>query len=101
MAMHIVMTSSAKPKKGSGRYANVAVVQLTQEYTAQGKRPKFIGERAKGVLRVVWHSGRCHVGKTDKCEYRRVLERAERYAFDLNNLRCVADARTLITPGSA
>jgi hypothetical protein len=102
MAMHIVMTASAKmPSSCKGRYGKVAVVQLSQEYTAQGKRPKFIGERAKGVLRVVWESGPQNMGKTEKCGFQRALAAAERYAFELNNVRDVADARTLISPGSA
>jgi hypothetical protein len=102
MAMHIVMTASAQmPASCKGRYGRVAVVQLTQEYTAQGKRPKMISERAKGVLRIVWQSGPQNMGRTDKCGFARAMAEAERYAFELNNLRDVADARTLIAPGSA
>ena len=102
MSMHIVMTASAKmPSSCKGRYGKVAVVQLNQEYTAQGKRPKFIGERAKGVLRVVWQSGPQNMGKTERCGFARARAEAERYAHELNNIRDVADARTLVTPGSA
>lgn len=105
MAMHIVMTASAKPvsKNGMsfGNYKRVAVVQLTQEYTAQGKRPAMISDRAKGILKIVWKRDRVHVGKTDKCEFSRVLADAKAYAKQLNDVRDIADTRTLITPGSA
>lgn len=102
MAMHIVMTASAKmPSSCKGRYGKVAVVQLDQHYTASGKRPKFIGERAKGTLRVVWESGPQNMGKTAKCAYQRALIEAERYAAELNNARSIADAASIIAPGSA
>jgi len=95
------MTSSAKSKRSYGRYANVAVVQINQHYTAAGLRPKMISERAKGILRIVWHSGRCHVGRTERGEYQQTLKRAEEMASRLNNARDVAEARTIITAGSA
>lgn len=102
MAMHIVMTSSAKmPSRCWGKYGNVYVVQLTQEYTAQGKRPKFIGKRARGILRVVWESGPQNIGRTNRCAFNRTLAEANRYAHELNNIREVAEASTLIAPGSA
>lgn len=102
MSMHIVMTASAKmPSSCKGRYGKVAVVQLTQEFTAQGKRPKMISNRAKGVLRIVWQSGPQNIGRTERCGFQRALAEAMRYAEELNNIRDVADARTLITPGSA
>jgi len=100
--MHIVMTSSAKmPASCKGRYGNVAVVQLTQEYTAKNARPVMISDRAKGVLRVVWRSGPRNVGLTERCGFQRALAEAERYAEMLNNARDMAEARTLIAPGSA
>jgi len=96
------MTSSAKmPSSCKGRYRNVAVVQLSQEYTAKNIRPAMISDRARGVLRVVWHSGPQNEGKTERCGYQRALRAAEQYAFDLNNSRSVADARSIIAPGSA
>jgi hypothetical protein len=102
MAMHIVMTASAKmPSSCKGRYGKVAVVQLTQEYTAQGKRPKMISDRARGVLRIVWQSAPQNMGRTPKCGFQRALAEAQRYAEELNNVRDVADAATLIAPGSA
>lgn len=102
MAMHIVMTASASmPASCKGRYGKIAVVQLTQEYTAHGKRPKMISERAKGVLRIVWQSGPQNMGKTPKCGFERARAEAERYAIQMNNAASVADAATLIAPGSA
>lgn len=102
MAMHIVMTASASmPSSCKGRYGKVAVVQLTQEYTAQGKRPKMISDRARGILRIVWQSGPQNMGSTERCGYARALAEARRYAEDLNNVRDMADTRTLIAPGSA
>jgi len=105
MAMHIVMTASAKPVKSRGmsfgNYRKIAVVQLTQEYTAQNKRPAMIADRARGILKVVWKRDRLHVGKTAKCEYSRALAEAKAYAAQLNNLGDMADARSLIAPGSA
>lgn len=102
MAMHIVMTASAKmPSSCKGRYGKVAVVQLNQHYTAQGLRPKMISDRAKGILRIVWQSGPQNMGTTPKCGFQRALAEAHRYAEELNNIRDVADAATLIAPGSA
>ena len=105
MAMHIVMVASAKPVKirgmSFGNYRNVAVVQLTQEFTAQNKRPSMISDRARGILKIVWKRDRLHVGKTAKCEFNRTLAEAKAYAAQLNNLGDMADARSLIAPGSA
>lgn len=102
MARHIVMTASAKmPSRCKGRYGKVAVVQLDQHYTAKNLRPKFIGDRAKGILRVVWQSGPQNMGSTERSAFWRAVRNAERYAEELNNARSVADAATLIAPGSA
>jgi hypothetical protein len=71
----IVMTSSAKvagKARKYGRYRNVAVVEVEA-----GKRPSMISERARGLIRIVWHSGSRSVGKTDKCQYAAALRHAE------------------------
>ncbi len=74
--MWIVMTSSAKmPSSCWGRYTNVALVQLNQEYTALNKRPKMISEHARGVLRIR-HLGHHAEGKTERCGAARALARA-------------------------
>jgi hypothetical protein len=71
----IIMTSSAhvagKARK-FGRYRNVAVVEVEV-----GKRPAMISTRARGLVRIVWHSGSRSVGKTDKCQYEIALKYAK------------------------
>ena len=68
--MWIVMTSSAKSNSCWGQYRNVALVHINQEYTANGKTPKLISERARGVVRLstmrsaVIHMGHFHYGHT-------------------------------------
>lgn len=81
----IVMTSSAHVSgkaRQFGRYANVAVVQLEEDFSGV---PTMISERAKGVLRVVRHWGACRVGKTDRCEFAVAKRDAEAMAAKLNN----------------
>lgn len=98
---HIVMTSSAHmPSSCKGRYRNVAIVQLTQEYTAKGLIPKMISEHARGVLRVV----RCtkhSVGKTEKCSYQRALKQAETDAQRMNDAGSAAELSSLWTMGGS
>jgi hypothetical protein len=101
MAMHVVMTSSAKPKGRFGRYGNVAVVQLNQEYTAKNWRPKMISEHAKGVLRIVRHYGRRSMGKTERCDYAMTLKAAEELAYRLNNVPDLADIEAIIGAGGS
>jgi len=71
----IIMTSSAhvagKARK-FGRYRNVAVVEVEAS-----KRPAMISMRARGLVRIVWHSGSRSVGKTDKCQYVTALKYAQ------------------------
>jgi hypothetical protein len=71
----IVMTSSAKVSgkaKQFGRYRNVAVLEIEP-----GTRPAMISERARGVRRIVWHSGSVSVGKSDRCAFARAQREAE------------------------
>ena len=78
----IVMTSSASmPAKVKSPYRNVAVVEVDD----RGVVPKMISERAKGVRRIVWHSGPQSVGKTERCAYRMALAAAQAMA---ERLRC-------------
>lgn len=99
--MWIVMTSAAKmPSSCWGRYRNVALVKLSQEYTSHGYRPKMISECAEGVV-YVQHMGHHSVGKTARSAYARALADAERLAFTYNNSHLVAHGDLLITHGSA
>jgi len=85
MPRFIVMTSSAKmPMSCKGRYGNVAVVELTEEYAAANKVPLLISERARGVARIVWHSGPCNIGSTDRCAFARAMIDAKHDAEKLN-----------------
>lgn len=83
--MWVVMTSSARmPSSCMGIYRNVALVKLTQEYTALGLRPKLISERARGVL-AVDHRGAHFVGTTERCAFARALAEAVAEARNRNN----------------
>jgi len=94
--MWIVMVSSAHmPNSCWGRYGNVALVQLNQEYTARGLWPKMISSRARGVLRVI-HMGKHHVGSTERCAFNRIVLRAEKRADELNNTPTVEAGDTLL-----
>ena len=96
MAEWIVMTSQAKmPGSCWGKYRNVALVQLNQEYTAKQLKPKYISTRARGVLRVV-HLGHHFDGETDRCAFARALAAAKQRAYDLNNSCDMASAELLI-----
>jgi len=102
MAMHVVMTSSAKmPSSVRAAYVNVAVVQLNQEYTANNWRPKMISERARGVLRVIRLGHYPAAGKTDRSGYQQAMKRANELALQLNSVRDVAEGDLLISTGSA
>ena len=79
MTSYIVMTG-ARP----GGYRSVAVIQLTPEYAAEGRRPTRISVRARGVLRIVHHFGLQRVGKTARSAYHRALSEAEQIAERLN-----------------
>lgn len=90
MAMWVVMTSSAQmPNSCWGKYRRVALVLLTQEYTARNMRPAMISSRARGVVRLE-DMGHHSVGKTDRCAYARTLKEATRRAHDLNNAPCTS-----------
>jgi hypothetical protein len=83
-ASWIVMTSAAKmPSSCRRTYRNVALVQVTSEYLAQGLRPKMISEHARGVA-AVRHMGHHSVGKTSRSAYARAVAEAEVLASQLN-----------------
>ena len=79
MTSYIVMTG-ARP----GGYHSMAVIRLTPEYAAEGRRPTMISARARGVLRIVHHFGLQRVGKTARSAYHRALSEAEQIAERLN-----------------
>lgn len=82
----IVMTSSAQVHgraRQYGRYRNVALVRLTDDYAAAGKRPTMISQRAQGVVRII-HLGAHSVGTTERCAYRRALADAQARIAALN-----------------
>jgi len=72
---YILQTSRAKmPSKCWGQYRNVAVLEVDPGVT----QVAMISERARGVRRIVWHSGPQNVGKTSRCAYERALTEAYR-----------------------
>jgi len=76
----IVMTAAAAmPNSCRGVYCRVAVVE-----TNQWQRPAFIGERARGCVRVVATWEKLNVGKTSACAYGRAMAKAEVLAAELN-----------------
>lgn len=83
MTHFIVMTASAQVPSSLrkfGRYSHVAVVEVE---TPESK-PAMISERAKGVVRIVWDSGACKVGKTSKSAFALAVVHAEQMAARLN-----------------
>lgn len=101
--MYIVMESSAKmPSSCNYPYAKIAVVQLTQEYTAKNMRPAMISERARGVLRVVRVFAPVPAnGKTEKSGYWQTIKSARQMAHDLNNVADMATAEQIIGAGGS
>jgi hypothetical protein len=71
--------ASATARHYGYNYRTIAVVETDQ----QGM-PKFIGERAKHLVRIVERSGPFNVGKTDKSAYAIGMAAAERLAEKLN-----------------
>lgn len=68
----VVMTSAAKmPLSVTHKYRNVALVHITEEYAREGKFPKMISARARGVTpapngKAIIHLGHYHVGDGSK-----------------------------------
>ena len=82
--MFIVMEASAatpaswKWRGGPRGYRKVAVVET------DGRYPKMISERARGVVRIVRVWDRLYGGETERCEYRIALRTAHELADALN-----------------
>ena len=83
MTHYIVMTASAKVSgkaRQFGRYGHVAVVEVENADTV----PVMISERARGVVRIVWDSGACSIGKTDRSAFAVAKAHATAMAARLN-----------------
>ena len=83
MAHYIIMTASAKvagKARQFGRYGHVAVVEVETADTV----PAMISERAKGVVRIVWDSGACSIGKTERSAFAVAKAHAAAMADRLN-----------------
>jgi len=85
----IVMVRTAtgpRSRNGGDRYA--AVVELDPDWIVEhpGQEPKMISNRAKGVCRVVSHTGPLHVGKTEKSAFPRGLREMQTLRDHLNRL---------------
>jgi hypothetical protein len=73
------MTAAAKmPNSCWGRYRRVAVVELSPDFDG---RPAFIGDRARGVARIVATWERCHAGRYAETTGRTAYARAYRAAL--------------------
>jgi hypothetical protein len=84
MTRYIVMTAAAKVSgkaRQYGRYMHAAVVETD---LPENEIPKTISDRAKGVVRVVWDSGACSVGKTAISAFARAQAEASALASKLN-----------------
>ena len=83
----VIMEASDRiPSSWQWQYAarRIAVVELTPEYAAEGRRPKMISARARGVQTIVETWNQLRPGKTDRCEYGRAKSAAEQLAARLN-----------------
>ena len=87
--MWIVMSKSAKmPNTVKARYRRVAVVQIDEQHAADGREPKMISLRARGVLSI--HDlGHHHVGTTKRGGWQRAMAEAHEMAAKLNAGRAV------------
>jgi hypothetical protein len=102
-SMYIVMESSAHmPSSCKAPYRRIAVVQLSQEYTAHNRLPKFIGERARGVLRIAREYAPVPAkGKTERCGLVQTRKAAADLAYRLNNATDMASAEQIIGAGGS
>lgn len=85
MKRFILMNNSASPKGRakdfSRNYRHIAIVEIEGE-----NWPKMISERAKGVIRIVKDIPCIYVGKTEKSEGRRILNRMKEIVEGLNSI---------------
>ena len=81
MSRYIVMTAAAQmPASCNYHYRRVAVVEIDDS----GIAPRFIGERARHLVRIVQTWERCNVGKNKRSAYTRALAEAELLCAELN-----------------
>lgn len=67
--------ASRMPSKVRHRYRHVAVIELDDD-VPEGFRPAMISNRARGVKQIIWHSGPCSTGKTERCAFARAMATA-------------------------
>ena len=82
---YIVQTASYRQpgsRKWQHRRARVAILEIDP-----GAHPKMISARARGVRSVVDCWDDLFVGKTDKCQFKRVLARATARCAELNQAK--------------
>ena len=83
MQKYIIQTAQAKMPascRGSQDYYRIAVLELD----GSGIEPKFIGQRARGVSRVVETWERLYRGSTTKCAFEIAMIEAEALCDELN-----------------
>jgi hypothetical protein len=81
MTRFIVMTAAANmPSSCKGTYRRVAVVETN---LPEGEKPKFIGDRAKGLVRIVETWERLNCGTSPRCAYAKALVEAEAMAAEM------------------
>lgn len=101
--MYIVMEASAHmPSSCKAWYRKIAVVQLTQEYTAQNKKPRQISDRDRGIVRVVRIFPPVPAaGRTEHSGLVQTRKAAKELAYQLNNVRDAATAEQIIGAGGS
>ena len=86
---YLVMTASARTPASWGwnhERRRVAVVKITESYAKEGRVPKMISLRARGVEDVKIIAERAYVGSSEWCQYQRALQKAYDLAEKLNEL---------------
>lgn len=78
---YVIRAASASGRGLFGSYRRVAVLELEDGFAGE---PAMISERARGVSRLIWDSGPCNVGKTERGAYQVALREAEALAAKFN-----------------
>jgi hypothetical protein len=84
---YLVMTASARTPASwewNHERRRVAVVKITESYAKEGRVPKMISTRARGVEDVKIIAERAYVGSSERCQYERAIEEACSLAERLN-----------------
>ena len=100
--MWIVMTAKQKmPSSCISSYTKIALVKLSQEYTAKDMRPKMISERARGILEIHSMGYYPSAGRTMKSGLQQTLAAARDRAQQLNNANPSAEGEMLMSWGGS